>query len=67
MPIKDEPLLIDANVNVGFSGGPIIFNSPSESDRNRLSICGIQSAKRVDEGIAFAVPIEKAIELIDSM
>ena len=67
MPIKDECLLLDAHVNKGFSGSPVIFKSPSDSDRYRLSICGIQSAMLVNEGFATAVPIKKAIELIDTL
>ena len=67
LPVKDESLLLDAHVNEGFSGGPVIFNSPSESDKNRLSICGIQSAMYVEKGIGIAVPIGKAIELIDTL
>ena len=67
MPIKDECLLLDAHVNKGFSGSPVVARSPSESDMNRLSICGIQSSMLVDEGFAIAVPIEKATKLIDTM
>lgn len=67
LPQKDETLLLDAHVNKGFSGSPVIVKSPSEGDRNRLSICGIQNSMLVDEGFSIAVPIEKAIELIDSI
>ena len=67
LPIKDECLLLDAHVNKGFSGSPVIAKLKSESDMNRLSICGIQSAMLVNEGFALAVPIEKAIELIDTV
>lgn len=67
LPIKGEPLLVDAHMNKGFSGSPVVVKSPSESDGNRLSICGIQSSMLVNEGFALAVPIEKAIELIDTL
>ena len=67
LPTKDDYLWLDAHMNKGFSGSPVIFKSPSESDRNRLSICGIQTSMLVNEGFSIAVPIEKAIELIDSI
>ncbi len=64
---KNGRLLIDAHTNKGFSGSPIIFRSPSGSDRNRLSVCGIQTSMYYDEGFAIAVDIGKAIELIDAI
>ena len=67
LSVKNGRLLIDAHTNKGFSGCPIIFRSPSESDRNRLSICGIQTSMVDNEGFAVAVPIGKAVELIDSL
>ena len=55
---EDEELWLDAHLNNGFSGSPVIFRSPSESNRNRLSICGVLSSGLSNEGFAFAVPIK---------